>query len=99
MVLSISYISYISTLYLIYFLESASLLYRASGLDCHRKNPIKQWCAGWSGRRLRVLIRFPGGDMASTWVTKLQVHAEVQVPRKTVCKLLVANDDNYALAA
>jgi len=40
-----------------------------------------------------------GGDMASTWVTKLQVHAEVQVPRKTVCKLLVANDDNYALAA
>ena len=40
-----------------------------------------------------------GGDMASTWVAKPEVHAEVQVPRKTVCKLLVANDDNYALAA
>jgi len=37
--------------------------------------------------------------MDSTWVLKLRVHAEVQVPRKTVCKTLVANDDNYALAA
>ena len=37
--------------------------------------------------------------IASTRVAKLQVHAEVQVPRKTVCKLIVANDDNYALAA
>jgi hypothetical protein len=46
-----------------------------------------------------VNCNLTGGDMASTWVTKLQVHAEVQVPRKTVCKLLVANDDNYALAA
>ncbi len=40
-----------------------------------------------------------GGDMASTCVAKPQVHVEVQVPRKTVCKLIVANDDNYALAA
>ena len=37
--------------------------------------------------------------MVSTCVTKFQVHVEVQVPRKTVCKLIVANDDNYALAA
>ena len=44
-------------------------------------------------------IHATGGDMASTRVAKLQVHAEVQVPRKTVCKLIVANDDNYALAA
>jgi len=27
------------------------------------------------------------------------VHAELQITRKTDCKLLVANDDNYALAA
>ncbi len=40
-----------------------------------------------------------GGDLASTWVTKPKVHAEVQSPRKSLCKLLVANDDNYALAA
>jgi hypothetical protein len=37
--------------------------------------------------------------MASTCVAKPGVHAEVQGPRKTLCKLLVANDDNYALAA
>jgi hypothetical protein len=30
---------------------------------------------------------------------KPEVHAEVQSPRKTLCKLIVANDDNYALAA
>jgi hypothetical protein len=41
----------------------------------------------------------PGGDLASTWVVKLEVHAELQITRKTDCKLLVANDDNYALAA
>jgi len=40
-----------------------------------------------------------GGDLASTWVVKPEVHAELQSTRKTVCKLLVANDDNYALAA
>jgi hypothetical protein len=40
-----------------------------------------------------------GGDLASTWVAKPEVHAEVQSPRKTLCKLIVANDDNYALAA
>jgi len=40
-----------------------------------------------------------GGDLASTWVVKLEVHAELQITRKTDCKLLVANDDNYALAA
>ena len=42
---------------------------------------------------------FLWGRLASTWVAKPEVHAEVQIPRKTVCKLLVANDDNYALAA
>lgn len=41
----------------------------------------------------------PGGDLDSTWVVKLEVHAELQITRKTDCKLLVANDDNYALAA
>src|SRR3569623_216631 len=40
-----------------------------------------------------------GGDKVSTWVAKPEVHAEVQFPRKTDCKLIVANDDNYALAA
>jgi hypothetical protein len=40
-----------------------------------------------------------GGDMASTWIAKPKVHAEVRIPRKTVRKLIVANEDNYALAA
>jgi hypothetical protein len=40
-----------------------------------------------------------GGDLASTRVMKPEVHAELQTTRKTDCKLLVANDDNYALAA
>ena len=40
-----------------------------------------------------------GGDLASTRVAKPEVHAELQITRKTDCKLLVANDDNYALAA
>jgi len=30
---------------------------------------------------------------------KPEVHAELQITRKTDCKTLVANDDNYALAA
>ena len=37
--------------------------------------------------------------MVSTYVAKPEVHAEVQYPRKYFCKLIVANDDNYALAA
>ena len=48
------------------------------------------------------MLVFPahsGGDLASTWVVQPKVHAELQSTRKTVCKLLVANDDNYALAA
>ena len=40
-----------------------------------------------------------GGDLDSTWVAKPEVHAELQTTRKTDCKTLVANDDNYALAA
>ena len=40
-----------------------------------------------------------GGDLVSTWVAKPEVHAEVRVPRKTVRNSIVANDDNYALAA
>ena len=40
-----------------------------------------------------------GGDLDSTWVMKPEVHAELQITRKTDCKTLVANDDNYALAA
>lgn len=39
--------------------------------------------------------------MASTWVSKLAVHAEATAqPRKlSSCIVIVANDDNYALAA
>ena len=43
--------------------------------------------------------RHYGGDLASTRVVQPKVHAELQISRKTDCKLLVANDDNYALAA
>ena len=62
---------------------------------------------GWNpeGARKRRCVKIPlwqvpnGGDLASTWVMKPEVHAELQITRKTDCKLLVANDDNYALAA
>jgi len=39
--------------------------------------------------------------MASTWITKPAVHAEATAqPRKlSSCTVIVANDDNYALAA
>jgi hypothetical protein len=38
--------------------------------------------------------------MVSTWITKSEVHVEdADLPRKKVCKIIVANDDNYALAA
>lgn len=37
-----------------------------------------------------------GGDLASTWVTKPEVHAEDVVGLvKNRCKLIVANDDNF----
>ena len=50
------------------------------------------------GKRNSLEFTF-GGDLASTRVTKPEVHAEVQDPRKSFCKIIVANDDNYALAA
>lgn len=43
---------------------------------------------------------FHGGDMASTWYAKPKVHAEVAVNLvKHAARKIVANDDNYALAA
>lgn len=41
-----------------------------------------------------------GGDMASTWVAKPEVHAEdVTILVKNVANVIVANDETYALAA
>ena len=41
-----------------------------------------------------------GGDMASTWVAKPSVHVEhTDYLLKLAVKVIVANDDNYALAA
>ena len=41
-----------------------------------------------------------GGDMASTWVAKPLVHVEVvEFLLNPVTTVIVANDDNYALAA
>jgi hypothetical protein len=41
-----------------------------------------------------------GGDMASTWMMKPEVHAEdAAVLVKPAVNSIVANDDNYALAA
>ena len=42
-----------------------------------------------------------GDDLASTWVTKLVGACRGRhIPRKTrMSKVIVANDDNYALAA
>jgi hypothetical protein len=35
---------------------------------------------------IRLLRRTNGADLVSTWVTKPEVHAEVQLPRKSNCK-------------
>jgi len=41
-----------------------------------------------------------GGALASTWIGRTLGHAEEAATLvKPGCKLLVANDDNYALAA
>ena len=41
-----------------------------------------------------------GGVLASTWIGRTLGHAEQTASLvKPCCKLLVANDDNYALAA
>ena len=54
----------------------------------------------FTSRAQTSIVFDPGGDMASTWVTKPEVHAEgVTDLFNPCCKLIVANDDNYALAA
>jgi len=46
------------------------------------------------------MLNLYGGDPASTWVAKPEGHAEaVTTLVKNVAKQIVANDDNYALAA
>lgn len=51
----------------------------------------------WRGRRDRVS---PGVHLASTGVVKSSGACRGgSFPRKSSCKLIVANDDNYALAA
>jgi hydrogenase maturation factor HypE len=40
-----------------------------------------------------------GDDLVSTRVAKLRMHVEGRVPRKSSRKMIVANNDNYALAA
>ena len=42
-----------------------------------------------------------GGDLASTWVAKHEVHAErvVTLVKQLLQLYIVANDENYALAA
>ncbi len=40
-----------------------------------------------------------GGDLASTWVAKPSGHAEVQSSSQIQLHFIVANNDNYALAA
>ena len=53
-----------------------------------------------SNAMLYILQKTMGATLASTWVTKPEVHAEdtdsLANPSVT---LIVANDDNYALAA
>ena len=59
--------------------------------------------AGWMPGP-RIVLHFAiyhGGDMASTWVAKPEVHAErvVTLVKKSLQLDIVANDENYALAA
>jgi hypothetical protein len=39
------------------------------------------------------------GRPVSTWVVNLEVRTEVQCPSLNTLQIIVANDDNYALAA
>ena len=62
------------------------------------KNPSGKWNFNDGGAVIK-LSDF-GGDPGSTWIAKPEVHAEDATgPRKKSCKPIVANDDNYALAA
>jgi len=46
------------------------------------------------------MLRTDGGDLDSTWVAKPEVHAEdADILVNKSAKIIVANDDNYALAA
>src|SRR6185437_8190156 len=49
--------------------------------------------------RFGYAVPYLWGRPVSTWVANLQGRTEVQCPRKSLCKTIVANDDNYALAA
>ena len=53
--------------------------------------------------RVRWLLCYNGRDFwgrsASTWAAKLQGRAEVQATSLIRLQTIVANDDNYALAA
>jgi hypothetical protein len=40
--------------------------------------------------------RIEGGDLASTWVAKLEVHAEHENTRKKTRLNINANDENFA---
>src|SRR6185295_7006629 len=74
----------------------------ATEMSCDRSGSAAQ-----TSPRLRVQIarRFgyaPAalwGRPVSTWVVNPEVRTEVQCPRKSCCKTIVANDDSYALAA
>ena len=59
----------------------------------HRRTPT-------GSRAVAFRAFFTGGVLASTWIGRTLEHAEEAATLvKSGCKLLVANDDNYALAA
>jgi len=59
------------------------------------KKPLAELCA-----RLLVLAVDFGGVLASTWIGRTLGHAEeTAILVKPAVPKLVANDDNYALAA
>jgi hypothetical protein len=65
----------------------------------HRYQPV----ADSSGRANEAIeVFFTGilwGRPVSTWVVNLEVRTEVQCPSLNTLQIIVANDDNYALAA
>ena len=60
--------------------------------------PVRRFA---SDGRVTLPMLLHGGDMASTWVMKPEVHAErvVTLVKKSLQLDIVANDENYALAA
>jgi len=79
-------------------LQSAMLFTPPSPLELSRASPISS-----STIAFQTVVSLCFTLMGATWLRRglrsSAVHTEDQLPRKYIWKSIVANDDNYALAA